>query len=130
MSEQEFRNWLEAAQLDDEAARALFKAAAWPACVFHCHQAVEKHMKALLYYQGKDTFSHSLSDMAETISRETGEKTPVGVEAAFRELDFHYTASRYPGVTSLNKLYDQEKAGQALQWMETARNYLKTIRLT
>lgn len=130
MSEEEFRNWQEISELDEKAATDLFTLGNYPLSVFHCQQAVEKYLKALLYFSGKPQFSHSLTQLGNELAKRTGTPLPEEVATAFNELDFHYTASRYPGVTSLKDLYTKAKAEQALQWMQTCLRYLKALRLT
>lgn len=130
MSEEEFRNWQEISELDEKAARALFAHGNFPLCVFHCQQAVEKYLKALLYFSGKPQFSHSLTQLGAELAKRTGTELPEPVATAFNELDFHYTASRYPGVMSVKDLYTKAKAQQGLDWMNTCLRYLKALRLT
>ncbi len=130
MSEEEFLNWKEISELDQKAAHTLFKARNYPLCVFHCQQAVEKYLKALIYYSGKPKFSHSLSQLGAELEIRLGKRMPKNVVNAFNELDFHYTSSRYPGIMSIKDLYTKAKAEQSLKWMETCLRYLKALRLT
>ncbi|MBE7440711.1 MAG: HEPN domain-containing protein [Spirochaetales bacterium] len=128
MSEEEYQYWLEAANLDQEAAQQLFAAGNYSACTFHCQQAVEKAFKACLYYSGRALFTHSLTNLAEELSKRLGIDLPEDILTACRELDFHYIPSRYPGTTSIKKLYTKEKAGSALEWMEECLSYVRALK--
>lgn len=130
MSEEEFQNWKEISELDEKAAYVLYKTRNYPLCVFHCQQAVEKYLKALIYYSGKPNFSHSLTQLGNELERRLAKKLPRAVANAFNELDFHYTSSRYPGIMSVKELYTKAKAEQALGWMETCLRYLRALKLT
>lgn len=129
MSDEEFQNWLEASQIDEQAARSLFQVQNFPACVFHCQQAVEKLLKALIARSGKIKFTHSLVNLCEIIEECTGSNLPANIREAMNELDFHYAASRYPGTTALGKLYSEKKAEEALGWMQTSLSYLKSLNM-
>jgi HEPN domain-containing protein len=130
VSEEEFRHWQEISQLDEKAAVDLFALGNYPLSVFHCQQAVEKYLKALLYFSGKPQFSHSLTQLGAELAVRLQTALPEEVATAFNELDFHYTASRYPGVMSVKDLYTKAKAQQGLDWMNTCLHYLKALRLT
>lgn len=130
MTESEYNSWLEASGLDKEAAYSLVQSGQYNLSVFHCQQAVEKYLKALIAYSGKPVFSHSLLALAEETESRLAEKFPEGVTDCLRKLDMHYTLSRYPGIVSLTKLYDIKSAQEAVQWMETCLSYIKTLHLT
>ena len=51
-------NWLEEANWDLENARILFKNNRFNTVVFHCQQAAEKAVKALLYHNKSRNFLH------------------------------------------------------------------------
>jgi len=129
VSEEEFNNWVETSGLDEKAARDLHATKNYALAVFHCQQAVEKYLKALIYYSGKPRFSHSLAQLAGDLEKRTGKKIPKNVKTAMNELDFHYTTSRYPGIASVKALYTKAKAAQGLRWMNTCLRYLKALQL-
>ena len=130
MSEEELKNWIEISALDEKAARDLYATKNYPLAVFHCQQAVEKYLKALIYYSGKPKFSHSLGQLGEELEKRLNKSLPKNVKTAMNELDFHYTTSRYPGIMSVKELYTKAKADQGLLWMNTCLRYLKALKLT
>ncbi|MCC5816715.1 MAG: HEPN domain-containing protein [Leptospira sp.] len=125
MSEEEYRYWLEASEIDLETAQVSFKAGIYSSCVFHCQQAVEKKLKAILAYSGKPKFTHSLTNLMELLV-ESGD-IPEDIRQAISELDLHYTHSQYPGITSIKKLYSKKKAEDALVWADLLLKYADSL---
>jgi HEPN domain-containing protein len=130
MSEEEYLNWMEAADLDQSAAESLFQNEQYSTCTFHCQQAVEKALKACLYYSGRAIFSHSLISLAEELGKRLQTELPPQILDACRELDFHYITSRYPGASSIKKMYTREKAAETKEWMNQCLSYIKALQLT
>ena len=129
MSEEEYRGWLEASEIDVKAAQATLQAGVFSACVFHCQQAVEKRLKGLVAWSGKPRFTHSLTDLIEGVVG-SFEEIPAEVKEALAELDLHYIQSRYPGITSLKKLYSEKKAKEAIEWMQQVFQFLDNLHMT
>jgi HEPN domain-containing protein len=125
MSDEEFEYWLEASDIDMQAADATFKQGLFSSCVFHCQQSVEKKLKAILAYSGKPKFTHSLTNLMEMLVEP--ENIPDEIRDALSDLDLHYTQSRYPGITSIKKLYTKKKAEDAMRWADMLLKYADSL---
>lgn len=115
--------WLEFSKRDIEAARILFKNGdkmgfAYQACVFHCHQAVEKLLKAVIVNKGVP--APKTHDLVR-LGKESGASLSEAVENFIRDLNPHYQVSRYPDMpfvsdfsftykrSAANKIFNQTK---------------------
>jgi len=87
VSGEELKNWIEISALDEKAAHDLYATRNYPLAVFHCQQAVEKYLKALIYYSGKPKFSYSLSQLGAEIEKRLRKSLPKSVKTAMNELD-------------------------------------------
>ena len=68
MSYERFRDWLEEALDDLEAARELFQFSRWSKACFLSHQAVEKALKALCIKRlGVHSQTHSIAKLIEDV---------------------------------------------------------------
>lgn len=123
----ETEQWLRAAERDLEAARLLSESGIYEYCAFHCQQAVEKGMKALLAEKGRAERTHSSIQMMVELER-LGVEFPTGMETDLRRLDRSFTDSRYPnGVGAAPEdLYDLEEASQHLKWATRAMEFVKS----
>lgn len=92
------QKWLKFAEADLEAANLLFingekQGSAYQVCVYHCHQAIEKLLKAFLIKRGQPVFKiHDLvrlEEMARII-------LPSDLHNFIRDINPHYQAARYP----------------------------------
>lgn len=92
------KKWLQFAKADLEAAQILFDKAdrqgsASQACIFHCHQTIEKMFKAHLISRGEPTPKiHDLVRLEEL----TQLTLPANLYQFVRDLNPHYQAARYP----------------------------------
>ncbi len=90
-----WRDWLEEAVDDLEAAEALFQAGKWSKVCFLSHQAVEKALKALCIRRlGVYLRTHSVARLIEEVGRVTS--LPEGLAERVRRLDRYYIPTRYP----------------------------------
>lgn len=119
------RLWWQAAQDDWAAAHTLFAGGQWAASVFHCHECIEKLLKAL-YIHKKSKMpppTHNLGSLVQKI----GIKPSPERETALYMLMPHFSISRYPdaadGVPS--EKYNEslakdllEAAGKLKKWLE------------
>ena len=91
----EARRWFRQAQADKEAAKVLSVAGHYAAACFHCQQAAEKALKAVLYSQGRRVvLGHAVLDLA----RQCGEHDPEFIQVLDDAglLDQFYIPTRYP----------------------------------
>jgi len=111
-----YRDWLEEAVDDLEAARKLFEHGMWSKVCFFSHQAAEKALKALCIKKlGRYVHTHSVARLLE----ELGGAVPLPKELAerARRLDRHYIPTRYPNAwpeLPPHKHYSRSDAEEAL----------------
>ncbi len=89
--------WLEYGWADLTAARTLYRAGHYMACAFHCHQALEKGLKAVWarHHGQEPPRVHNLRLLAEHLN---SLKPPPVVMEAVLEATPHYVTARMPGV--------------------------------
>ncbi len=89
--------WLAYGWADLRAAQTLYRAGHYAACAFHCHQALEKGLKAVwTRVRGEEPPRvHNLRLLAEHLN---GLKPPPVVMEAVLEATPHYVTARMPGV--------------------------------
>ena len=89
--------WLEYGRLDLLAARTLYRAGHYMACAFHCHQALEKGLKAVWarHHAEEPPRVHNLRLLAKYLD---GLNPPPIVMEAVIEATPHYVTARMPGV--------------------------------
>ncbi|OGL78688.1 hypothetical protein A3J43_03195 [Candidatus Uhrbacteria bacterium RIFCSPHIGHO2_12_FULL_54_23] len=122
------KRWVDFAKEDLKAAEALIIAPesfrSYQLSVLHCHQAVEKILKAVLVEQGKEVLKiHDLARLALL----TEMKLPHEHDDFIRELDPHYTPPRYPDLPSRGRSFHYnepaarsylERTKQLFVWIE------------
>ena len=69
INETDVQDWLAYAEADRQAAEHLLESGDYMACAFHCHQAVEKLLKAIIVAetQKRPPYLHSLRLLLEQI---------------------------------------------------------------
>ena len=93
--ETEARRWFRQAQADLEAARTLQAATHYAPACFHCQQAAEKALKAVLYSRGlRVVLGHSVGELARRCEPYDPAFPTVRAEAVL--LDQFYIPTRYP----------------------------------
>lgn len=115
-------DWMAEAVDDLKAAKALLDADFFAKCAFHCQQAAEKALKALLNQtKGSFPFTHDLEGLAKT----AGAASSI-LEAA-RYLTPAYTMTRYAGIATDRpaKAYSMARAKQHI---DSAEVILKWVR--
>ena len=123
-------DWFVEAESDLQAAQLLCNNGFYAKCAFHCQQAGEKSMKALLYAQAQRPRGHSVVDLLTAYSILTGLSPDQHVADAAQYLDQHYTSTRYPDASPRPpsfhyQLYEAEDAlDHAQELVEYARRTL------
>jgi HEPN domain-containing protein len=115
--EADVRAWLEYAEADRRSARNAMAAADYRDVAFHCQQAAEKALKALIVHhiQDRPPYVHNLREL---LSRLSMYALPSFVVEAVLTLNPHYRATRYPGVADDLDFYVAENAARLLEQME------------
>jgi len=95
--ETDVRAWLEYAEADRRSARNAMAAADYRDAAFHCQQAVEKALKALIVHHTRERppYVHNLRELLSLLSDFS---PPAFVIEAVLAINPHYRATRYPGV--------------------------------
>lgn len=95
------KTWLEFAQDDLKSAKILLEKKSYRACSWHCHQAIEKLLKAVVVEHGRTPDrTHDLVKL----TADAHAKLPTELVAFLEELNFHYLPPRYPD------MYEEMKA--------------------
>ncbi len=119
--------WLEFVKRDLEAAKILFKNGdkmgfAYQACVFHCHQAVEKLLKACIVKNGEPIAkTHDLVRLEKLANVKLSDS----LSNFIRDLNPHYQLTRYPDmpfVSNFSFTYKKTPASKILS--KTKKLYL------
>ncbi len=125
-SDDRVSNWLDEAHADLKSSEVLIQGERFNAAVFHCQQAAEKAMKALLLSCHKAPWGHSVWNLyleaSECLKIENQD-----VEKAAKTLDFHYISSRYPDAFpsgTAAEHYDLEDAKGALTWAKRVMEFV------
>jgi len=131
MSSQKIENyWLEYADDELKVARLLFadgerRGFAYQAAIFHCHQAVEKMLKAKLIDTGLiPPRIHDLTALADKLAVDI----PEPIDLALQELNPHYLYPRYPDMKFLPSFhfsYNQKNTKHILIITEQICRWLK-----
>ena len=109
-------NWLNEAEWDLENARILFERDRFNTVVYHCQQAAEKAVKALLYHNNLNGWGYSIHSLVEKY----GEQKKIdfeNIKSTALSLDKHYITTRYPDALpniAPHKAYDRKDAEQAI----------------
>lgn len=105
------KKWMSYAADDLKAAEALFDNKQYKNSIFHCHQTMEKYLKAAILEKGKIFPKiHDLSELLQTTDFYFSED----IREFIQELDSYYNPSRYPDVVP-DYTYNRVTAKRFLQ---------------
>lgn len=115
--ETDVRAWLEYAEADRRSAYNAMGADDYRDVAFHCQQAVEKLLKAVIVYRTGQPppYVHNLRQLLDKVSDLS--PSPDVIEAAL-VLNPHYRATRYPGVVDDPSFYVTQNIERLLERME------------
>ncbi len=125
---EERKRWLEQAEYDLEAAKALFEAKIFSYTCFLAEQSAQKSLKAYLYFKGERfVWEHSVQKLAEkcaSYDKEFERFIEIG-----GILDRFYLATRYPDAVAPPalpyELYSPKEAEHSLQLAQQILNFVK-----
>jgi HEPN domain-containing protein len=123
---EEVRWWLNTAQGDLDSAVALRDIGQFATAAFHCQQAAEKFLKALVVAQGGHLRTHSCLDLALNL-KESGLEIDEAVVSGCRTLDRQYIQSRYPNGLGGDptKYYDRKFVEELIECVQTIRELVE-----
>jgi len=117
------RDWVDAANEDLMNAQILFRHKSYKGCVYHCHQAVEKMLKAIIIKNGmKINKIHDLISLSE----KTGLEFPIEITEFIDSLSPHYLPSKYPDV-GFKFNYNKRNSSVLLKKTKEVFKWLKSI---
>lgn len=131
---EDVKTWLSFAQMDFESAKYLYKAPFYPKPLniicYHCQQAAEKAVKALIIYfgsQGGMPKIHDISFLLNQIKNIVEEKTGIKVEndllTIANSLSKYGVASRYPNEMEI----DEKQTRKALEDSEMIFKWVENV---
>ncbi len=96
MKEADFTEWVRYADEDCNSAKALLDSDAYPGhVIFHCHDALEKYLKAIMLKDNQEIeYIHKLKNIL--INTPISDDDKMYLKNTFIILDELYMASRYP----------------------------------
>ncbi len=117
------KKWLKFAEQDLKDAEALFEKERYFGCIYHCHQAVEKALKAVFVEKGKTIPRvHDLPDLLKRSQMRYSEEILDFLE----ELDPYYSPVRYPDVPERASLeFKKERAEQILNSVKETKKWIQ-----
>jgi HEPN domain-containing protein len=120
------QKWFEFAKQDLKDAEILFNQKSYRGCSWHCHQAIEKILKAIIIEKGGRP--RKIHDLIELL-RETEIKLPEDLMNFIEELNLFYLPPRYPDIyEEVKKIYRSKNIQRIFKLTKTLflwlRNYL------
>jgi HEPN domain-containing protein len=122
------KKWLEEAINDYEMGNILLNSNKFNGAVFHYQQAVEKSLKACLYYSDQQPWGHSILKLIQDLV-DAGDESFKRFTNYAREIDRHYTTTRYPDALpnlSPKEAYDKEVSMEIKMKVEEMLSFIKT----
>lgn len=122
-SQEIFKEWIQKAENDLEAARLLLEEnGPGDTICFHCHQTVEKYLKAWLSKQGiRFPLTHDLADLILIAKREDADFENLLDDV--ERLNAYYIPSRYPADVPTD--YSQKEIREVLEMTEWLAEKIK-----
>jgi HEPN domain-containing protein len=124
----EAKRWVDTAEEDLEAARALMDKEKFSHACFFAQQCGEKALKALWYSLGQDPWGHSIQKLITDLPEDTVKKGMEALVEMGAVLDRYYVPTRYPnGLPDLTpgKFYFKKDADLCI---ESAQHLLDRVR--
>jgi len=121
--------WLAYGEADLQAARTLYRAGHYMACAFHCHQALEKGLKAVWTYHHSEE-PPPIHNLRLLLAHSGVSDMPDQVVEAVLLASPHYVVARIPGIPHGDiKTYTRERVWKLLNLVEEAWTWcLQTIK--
>lgn len=121
---QEFAEWMNVAKRDLRGAHKLNDGEDCPLVCYHCQQAAEKAVKALIICAGAPgglPKKHDITFLLNQVKNYLSSSIPQEIKDAGNDLNQYATATRYPAEEEISQAEaDQaiEEATAILQWVE------------
>jgi len=117
-----YSKWINFAKDDLKMAEILFENKSYKGCIYHCHQAIEKSLKALLIAKNKRVRkTHDLADLLKN----TAIRCPDELLEFIYRLNPYYNPIRYPDVVVDFPLkYDKKSSQEILRLTKDVSKWL------
>lgn len=120
------QEWLAYAEADRRSAHNALRMADYRDAAFHCQQAIEKLLKAVIVAETGQRPPH-LHDL-RTLARQIRQiAVPEELAQVISDMDIYYTGARYPGVVALEMLTQERISLVVVQMEEVFRWFLGKI---
>lgn len=123
------QEWLRYANDDRRAAKHLLDSGDYGTCAFHCQQAIEKLLKAIIVKQSGERPPH-VHDLFTLRKRIKDIETNVEIKELIADIDTYYVGTRYPVEvvdpdTFIRPLAQSavEKMEKVFEWFSTRFNF-------
>lgn len=124
------KNWLKFAKDDLYVAEVLFRNKSYRNCIAHCHQAIEKILKAIIIEKGKSI--RKTHDLIGLLA-DTKVDFPDDILKTIEELNPHYLPVRYPDILTIKPIIYKRKKTQnflkkskeIFKWLQVQLDHLK-----
>ncbi|RMF30691.1 MAG: HEPN domain-containing protein [Chloroflexi bacterium] len=108
---------MEYAEADRHSAYSALAVADYRDVAFHCQQAVEKALKALIVGSTGQR-PPCVHNLRQLLDQAVGQSAPPSIVDAVLSLNPHYRATRYPGVADGPDVYTASRAQRLLKHMD------------
>lgn len=121
--------WLKEAFKDLKSAEIIYKEGIYSICCFHCEQAVQKVLKAFLYFKGERFIAiHSCVTLNEKCTEYDSNFSKF--KEYVRKLDQYYIPTRYPDAIPFpqipSEIYTKEQAEDAINITKEIYEFIKS----
>lgn len=117
------KKWLEFAKQDLKDAEILFNQKSYRGASWHCHQAIEKILKAISVEREKRP--RKIHDLIELL-KETKLKLPENLMSFLEELNLYYLPPRYPDLyEQMKKIYHPKNIQRVFKLTQNLFKWLK-----
>jgi len=118
------KKWISFAKRDLKDAEVLFKNKRYFGCLYYCHQAIEKFLKAIINVKGKRV--PKIHDLSRLLN-ESEVKISKEILGFIQELNPYYQPIRYPDVPEAISLKLRYK--KAKRFLEMTKQTIKWLNL-
>ena len=123
---EDVREWLAYAEADRKSAHNALQMADYRDAAFHCQQAIEKLLKAVIVAETgqRPPYVHDLRTLLRRIEQID---VPEELTRIISDTDIYYTGTRYPGVLDPEVLTPEHISSLVSQMEEVFRWFLRKI---
>ncbi|MHA1713401.1 MAG: HEPN domain-containing protein [Candidatus Ranarchaeia archaeon] len=123
----EWKEWFNECEKELQVAKDILQLGHWNYVVFHCQQAAEKAVKALLHFINLSPWGHSSYALMLEFYELSKQKPDDDVLTCCSKLDTFYTSARYPSIAGVTpyRLFNRGLANEAINCVEKVIRFVK-----